>query len=199
VADQLAEEDYAVLDGFMDPLVFETARSFLETHLSNSDFRNAGIGALNDFQVAENIRNDRIFWLDKERDTEIRSFFELVENTIFALNRLCFLSISGYEFHLAHYPEGSFYKKHLDQFNDRNNRMISMIIYLNRSWKEGNGGELRVYHPDESHTDIAPLPGRLVLLRSDRVWHEVLPTFVSRYSITGWLLYQPSSLGYLMG
>lgn len=198
-ADHLAENDWVVIDDFLPADILHVAGNFLREKLSLNRFKEAGIGPSSEFTIEKTIRSDEIFWLDRERDKEIGGYFDLVEEIIGHLNRLCFLSISGYEFHLAHYPKGSFYKKHLDQFDSRSNRLISVVCYLNERWDETKGGQLRLYGKDGSFTDILPLPGRMVLFKSDVVPHEVLVSHDSRFSITGWLLHQPVKLGFLMG
>lgn len=199
VADHLAEHDWVILDGFLPEEETTAARNYLKKKLATEAFKVAGIGASNDFRVEKSIRSDEIFWLDRLRDPEVEGFFSLAEDAAAQLNRLCFLSISGSEFHFAHYPAGSFYKKHLDQFDTRSNRLISMVCYINELWEPEHGGELRLYRSDGTFKDVAPLPGRAVLFKSDLVPHEVLESRASRYSITGWLLHQPSGLGYLLG
>lgn len=195
-ADHLAENDWVILDDFLPTEILTVSRDFLKKRLELDEFRLAGIGALRDFRVEKSIRSDEIFWLERKRDKELEGFFTLVDEAIVHLNRLCFLSISGSEFHLAHYPEGSFYKRHLDQFDSRSNRLISMVFYLSEYWKAEHGGELRLYAKDGTYQDVAPLPGRMILFKSEAVPHEVLLSKTSRYSITGWLLHQPPGLGY---
>jgi SM-20-related protein len=198
-ADHLAENDWVILDGFMPDNLLSVSRNFLKERLALEEFKQAGIGALNDFRIEKSIRSDEIFWLERNRDLKLSGFFALVDEAIAHLNRLCFLSISGSEFHLAHYPAGSFYKRHLDQFDFRSNRLISVVFYLNEFWKPEHGGELRLHESDGTYQDVAPLPGRMILFKSDSVPHEVLLTKAPRYSITGWLLHQPPGLGYLLG
>ncbi|MCA6078545.1 2OG-Fe(II) oxygenase [Fulvivirga sedimenti] len=197
--DQLSAEDYVVIDEFLPKDIYQTLRSFFLEHLKQDDFSKAGIGAAGNRQIAASIRGDYIYWLTKERDVTLLPVFQLLEELIQKLNRYCFLSLSGYEFHLAHYPSGTFYRRHLDQFRERNNRMISIIIYLNELWNEGDGGELIVYRDNEVHEKIQPLANRCAMFRSDCVEHEVSETRISRYSLTGWLLYQPPGLGQILG
>lgn len=196
--DQLSENDYLIIDDFITNDIYQTARSFLLDKLKEEEFSKAAIGPASDQHIVSEVRGDYIFWLDKQRDGILSPFFGLLDETIGVLNRYCYLSLSGLEFHLAHYPAGSFYKKHLDQFKSRNNRMISMIIYLNEGWKTGNGGELKIFKP-EGDIIVNPVAKRCVLFKSDTVEHEVLRTTVSRYSLTGWLLYLPSGVGSVMG
>ena len=196
--DQLSEGDHVVIDNFIEEGVYQTARSFLMEKLEDETFAKAKIGPGSEEQVVSEIRGDYIYWLDRTRDTTLLPFFGLIDETIQVLNRYCYLSLSGFEFHLAHYPAGSFYKRHLDQFKSRSNRMISMIIYLNEGWKPGNGGELKIYQ-GKGDLIVEPLARRCVLFKSDTVPHEVLKTQVSRYSLTGWLLYMPSGVGRILG
>lgn len=196
--DQLSEENFVVIDDFVPEVLYNRLQVFFTDKYQGDEFDRAGIGSIFNNQLITAIRGDYTYWIDKERDTEIAPFFFLIEEMIGRLNRYCYLSLSGYEFHFSHYPKGTFYKRHLDQFKGRNNRMISVIIYFNDNWQQGNGGELKLFRQDESELLIAPRAKRCVLLRSDRVEHEVMETHVSRFSLTGWLLYQPSSLGYLL-
>lgn len=196
-ADSLAENNYVVLDNFLHPKLLSKLQAFLQSKLAEEEFRKAGIGSLSTFTLDRSIRGDWIYWIDKLRDVEITDFYLLIDELTAQMNRLCYLGALGCEFHLAHYPKGTFYKRHFDQFRERNNRILSVIFYINTDWNPTNAGQLRVYAPDESFVDISPLPGRMVLLRSDIVEHEVLQTHASRFSVTGWLTKHPVGVGYL--
>ncbi|WP_421976555.1 2OG-Fe(II) oxygenase [Roseivirga seohaensis] len=197
--DQLSQNDFVVIDDFLDKQLFESIRTYFLDRLEVDGFSDAAIGALNHKQLEKSIRGDKIYWLERKNDLEMESFFQLSDELIQQLNQLCYLSLSGCEFHLAHYPIGTFYKKHIDQFKGRSNRLISVIIYLNVGWKSGDGGELKVFKENGDELLVEPLAGRCVMFKSDTVPHEVMKTQVNRYSLTGWLLYQPSTLGYLLG
>ena len=194
--DALSEESCLVIDDFISDQELDIFLTYFQDHLEVNDFKKAGIGTGTDYQLKSQIRGDYIRWLNRSTDIELADFFTKVDEAIQKLNRYCFLSLSGSEFHMAHYPKGTFYKRHLDQFNHRSNRLISVILYLNKNWKEGDGGELKLYLENKEKV-IAPVAKRLVLMRSDQVEHEVLETHVDRYSLTGWLLYQPPGLTYL--
>lgn len=191
--DQLSEDNYLVIDDFITDQDLDVFLSYFQETLEEEDFKRAGIGTGAGFQQKVEIRGDYIRWLDRSKDVELADFFARVDEAIGVLNRYCYLSLSGSEFHMAHYPAGTFYKRHLDQFNHRSNRLISFILYLNKNWQEGDGGELKVYLNEEERT-IAPVAKRCVIMRSDKVEHEVLMTNKDRYSLTGWLLYQPPGL-----
>lgn len=195
--DRLAEDDFVIVDDFISDELYEQIMGFFQEKESSDQLKKAGIGAQADFQVKAEIRGDFIYWLDENRDKELSPFFKVIEELTQNLKRFCYLSLSGSEFHIAKYPAGSFYHKHLDQFNERTNRQITVLIYLNKKWQKGDGGELVIYK-DEEEIKVEPIAKRLLLFKSDVIEHEVLTTNVPRYSLTGWLLHQPSGLGYLL-
>jgi len=196
--DQLAAHDCVVIDDFLPKGSYAVLKQFMLKAHEEDKFRRAGIGALANNQKEISIRSDFTYWIDGQRDVELDFVFELIREMIEKLNRFCYLSLSGFEFHFAHYPKGSFYKKHVDQFKDRSNRMITLVFYLNDDWKTGDGGELKIYQKNEEQV-IEPIANRCVLFRTDGMEHEVLMSYSNRYSLTGWLLYQPSGVGYMLG
>ncbi len=195
--DELSTKDYVVIDEFVRQDVYSEIRgSFLE-HLSS--FSKAGIGATHEQVIRHDIRGDYTYWLDREQDTDLSTFWALVDETVHIFNRYCYLSLSGYEFHFANYPPGARYDKHVDQFDNRGNRMITVVLYLNEGWSKGDGGELEMFHRNGETTIVEPLAARCVLFKSAIVPHQVLESHKNRYSLTGWLLHQPVGLGQLFG
>jgi len=153
----------------------------------NKKLLNAGVG--NDTVVNQNklIRSDVIYWLDRNHNNQHENdFFDLMDEFVVYLNRTCYTGITGYEFHYTLYESGTFYKKHIDQFQSNGSRQYSMIMYLNSNWKVEDGGALRIYHADEEQ-DISPDNGKSVFFKSSDLAHEVLLTHKQRMSITGWL------------
>ncbi|NYJ28507.1 2OG-Fe(II) oxygenase [Allomuricauda sp. ARW1Y1] len=193
--DDISSKDYVIIDHFLRDELYTEIKTFFLGKLPS--FKEAGIGAHADHQIDTKIRGDFTYWLDRNRDAQLTGYWSLLDETMHIFNRYCYLSLSGYEFHLAHYPSGGHYDKHLDQFENRNNRMISMIIYLNDDWKQGDGGELEIFEKDGSSFLVEPLAGRCVMFKSAEVPHAVLKAHKSRFSLTGWLLHQPSSVGKL--
>lgn len=196
--DELSEKDYVIADDFISDELYQQIMQFFHKLEEQESLKKAGIGSSQDFQVKKEVRGDLIYWLEQQRDTSISGFFDLMEELNENLRRFCFISLSGSEFHLAKYPAGTHYDRHIDQFNNRNNRQITVLIYLNENWKKGDGGELKIYN-DNGNVLVEPIAKRLLLFKSDVVEHEVLKTNVPRYSLTGWLLHQPAALGYLFG
>ncbi|MCB0221248.1 MAG: 2OG-Fe(II) oxygenase, partial [Chrysiogenetes bacterium] len=89
----------------------------------------------------------------------------------------------------AIYPPGAGYRKHLDRFADSNAREVTFVTYLNREWKEEDGGLLRLYSetaPGLVTTEIVPRLGTTAFFLSGSIWHEVTATARRRYSATGW-------------
>ncbi len=197
--DLLAQQDYVVIDNFLNNNILENVVSFFDAKIEEDKLTKAAIGSTGDSKIIEEIRGDYTYWLDKARDQNELLLFDSLDEMQQLINRFFFLSLSDYEFHLALYPKGTFYKKHLDQFQGRNNRMISMIIYLNENWKLGDGGELKIYPEGKEPSVIEPLMNRCILFRSDTLYHEVLTSNCDRKSITGWMLYQSTPLAAIPG
>ena len=109
-----------------------------------------------------------------------------MENFIDRLNSTCYAGINDYEFHYAVYEQGSFYKRHKDQFKNDSNRKYSLISYLNENWLEEDGGELVVYQHGSAQK-ILPLSQTAVFFKSDEMEHEVARANRQRMSISGWL------------
>ncbi len=148
---------------------------------------NARIGNNEVKDSNQKMRNDKIYWLDKKHDNEYEQAFLLhIEDFIERLNSTCYTNINSYEFHYAIYEEGSFYKRHKDQFQNNVDRKFSLIHYLNKNWLELEGGQLIVYE-NETSTTIQPEEQTAVFFKSNEMDHEVCTTKRCRMSITGWL------------
>lgn len=196
IADGLAEQGYAVFDQFLSQHEVEDILQVKEFN-DNRLFKKAGIGNSQSVQIQEGIRGDYIQWLDKETASPpIKIYLDKLDALTQFLNQALFLSLKDFEVHIARYPVGTFYKRHLDQFKQDDHRKLSVICYLNANWKEEHGGQLRMYLP-EGPVDIFPLAGRLVCFRSDQLEHEVLPATRERLSITGWMLDRLAELKHL--
>jgi len=147
----------------------------------------AGIGNEEMKDTKQKIRGDKIYWLDKSHENiHEQRFLQMAEDFIAYLNMTCYTGINAYEFHYAVYEEGSFYKRHKDQFINDNGRKYSLINYLNDDWVEEDGGQLLIYQ-DEHIQKISPRSQTAVFFKSDETEHEVAKTSRQRMSITGWL------------
>ena len=147
----------------------------------------AGIGNSEVMDTNQKTRGDKIYWMDKSHDNAYeQEFLQLAEDFISHLNRTCYTGINSYEFHYAVYDEGSYYKRHKDQFSNDSNRKYSLINYLNKNWLEEDGGQLLVYQT-EGTQKILPQSQTAVFFKSDEMEHEVTKANRSRMSISGWL------------
>jgi len=188
IADGLASDGIAVVDGFINNDEVKSIREEDEFKNGLLRFKKAGIGRALEKQINESIRGDYIQWIDPSTASmPVQIYLERLSQLRMFLNQSLFLSLRDAEVHKTIYPPKSFYKRHLDQFKKDDHRKLSVICYLNENWKESDGGQLRVYFPGETK-DFFPIEGRLVCFRSDLLEHEVLPTERTRMSLTGWLL-----------
>ena len=184
--DSYVDRKVGVALNFLSSDFTQELRSNLIHLINENKLHLAKIGSSNEVTLDKTIRNDAIYWLDrKHEDATENKFLDFIEEFVQYLNRTCFTGITSYEFHYAHFEKGHFYKKHLDQFQNNNQRQYSMICYLNEDWDENDGGELCVYKEEEKEL-ISPTNGKCVFFKSDELEHEVLPTQTSRLSVTGW-------------
>lgn len=161
---------------------------------STGEFKAAAIGRGTDQQRQPEIRGDFIHWLAPSELTPAQAtYWERIDQLRQRLNRELFLNVQEFEAHLAVYPAGTFYKRHLDQHQNTQRRQIACIFYLNNDWQPADGGHLRIY-PETGNWDhfveVPPVGGTLVCFRCDTIFHEVLPAQRQRMSLTGWLCRQ---------
>lgn len=195
IINDIAIQGYSVKENFILPTIVAELERYFDIHLSINAFKEAAIGTKK--LPNPEIRSDNIYWLTGQEDNagiqQLKIVLDLLTSSI--KNELR-LTLQDSEFHFAQYPEGSFYKKHSDQFGTNSNRIFTFILYLNKSWKNEDGGQLRMY-TDKGTIDINPEWGTLVIFRSDSILHEVIPTNRMRKSLTGWLLKQEGILSKL--
>ena len=188
----LLEDQYCIVEDFFELEEVRQLRNSLLTKYEEDNFKKAAIGNKLNETIVKTIRGDFIHWLnEKEANEEEKLFFRKINSLVEYLNKTCFLGILQKEFHYALYPEGTFYKRHLDTFQNDDRRKLSLVCYLNdEDWKPENGGELVIYkniNGAEVAKSIYPLPGRVVIFESQVLEHEVKPVKTMRLSITGWL------------
>ena len=186
----LLEKQYSIVDDFFDPLEILKLRNSLLHKYEEDKFKKSAIGNRTNELIEKAIRGDFILWMNEAEAGETEKiFFHKINNLIEYLNRTCFMGILHKEFHYAVYPKGTFYKRHLDTFQNDSRRKLSIVSYLNdENWLKTNGGELVIYKEDRSEEVIYPLPGRVVIFESQILEHEVKEVKNSeRLSITGWL------------
>lgn len=188
----LLEDNYCIVENFFNLEEVGLLRKTLLDKYEKDDFKKAAIGNRTNENIERSVRGDFILWINEADAGEAELiFFNKLNSLIEYLNKTCFLGILQKEFHYALYSEGTFYKRHLDTFQNDDRRKLSLVCYLNdEDWKPENGGELVIYK-EENRIDVAkniyPLPGRMVIFESQMLEHEVKPVKTNRLSITGWL------------
>ncbi len=163
------------------------------TQLPNENFKRAGIGRANEHIINDFIRTDEICWItgNSAAGSAWIKWADLLQSY---LNRRLFLGLFSFESHFSHYAKGDFYKKHKDAFKGDGNRVLSVVVYLNKNWSLDDGGELIIYPStltdsaiiDHSKITVTPSFGTIVVFLSEEFPHEVLPALRDRYAIAGW-------------
>ncbi len=180
----------------MTPAVAADLSSESLSAWNQGEFRRAGVGRGKALVIREDIRTDHVMWLRSGELTPAQdSYLESLEEMRVALNRELFLGLMGFEGHFAVYPEGGFYKPHLDRHRESMDRLVTVILYLNPDWRPGDGGELKLWitpgRKDGEFITVEPRMGTMVCFLAGDFWHEVLPAKKTRASITGWFRGRP--------
>ncbi len=193
IISDLINQKFSIVDHFFMSDEVDALRASLLERYESEEFKKAAIGNRTNEIIKKSVRGDYIKWIDESQKNDAEStFFDKVNELIAYLNKTCFLGILQKEFHYAIYPKGTFYKRHLDTFQNDDRRKLSFVFYLNTiDWKPENGGELVLYLDNngiEIKKVIHPFPGRVVIFESQEIEHEVMTVLSDeRYSITGWM------------
>ncbi len=150
-------------------------------------FKKAGVGRNGGFVRDEQVRRDKICWIEGTSPaggiwnawmSEMQSY----------LNAHLYLGLFSFESHYARYTDGDYYLKHQDAFVGEGNRILSIVTYLNKAWVSADAGELVLFtgRGDQVPVRISPKFGTLVVFLSEEFPHEVLATHADRLSIAGW-------------
>ncbi|MFI0429620.1 2OG-Fe(II) oxygenase [Mariniflexile sp. HMF6888] len=192
IISDIGKQQFSIVENFFtDDEVAILRQSIQEKH-EEDNFKKAAIGNRLNETIVKSIRGDVILWIDETRaDAAEKLFFNKINDLVGYLNKTCFLGILHKEFHYAIYPKDTYYKRHIDTFQNDDRRKLSFVCYLNEDgWLPENGGELVLYlnkNDNEVEKIIYPFPGRVVIFESQIIEHEVKPVNTERLSITGWL------------
>ncbi|MDN3491460.1 2OG-Fe(II) oxygenase [Winogradskyella bathintestinalis] len=188
VISDISSQKYSIVDDFFSEEEVIALRHSLLLKYEEDAFKKSAIGNKTNELVKKAVRGDIILWIDENVINFAEElFFNKINDLKDYLNRTCFLGINQKEFHYAIYPKDTFYKRHLDTFQNDDRRKLSFVCYLNsEDWKPENGGELVLYLDNEDKI-IYPFPGKVVIFESQELEHEVKPVNTPRLSITGWL------------
>lgn len=187
ILQDLEREGISCVPELLDSKTLETVHHFFEMNRTN--FTPAKVGAKDNRKRIEILRGDFSYWLDPLLPPkELGAMFDFLNELKQVVNNRFFLGLQDYECHLAYYPVGTFYKKHLDCFERDSSRKLTFIFYLNQNWLSEYGGELVVYNKDGSiKQSYSPLPGTFICFLSDEYPHEVKSATKERRSFTGWI------------
>lgn len=187
IADALVDKGYFYTQNTLPGLPTASLQQRIVQLETEDALKRAGIGRDSDHHINNDIRQDQIRWLQPNQAAE-QDYLSWMEHLRVGINQRLFMGLFDYECHFAHYPEGAFYKQHLDAFKGRTNRVLTTVYYLNDGWEVTQGGELILYAEDGNRIleTVFPETGTLLIFLSDRFPHEVLPTKRDRYSIAGW-------------
>ena len=184
----ISTQKYSIIDDFFTSEEVLALRESLLSKYEEDIFKKSAIGNKDNKVIKEVVRGDIILWIDEHFiNTAEQLFFNKINDLKDYLNQTCFLGINQKEFHYAIYPKDTFYKRHLDTFQNDDRRKLSFVCYLNsENWKPENWGELVLYLDGEDKI-IYPFPGKVVIFQSQELEHEVKPVNTPRLSVTGWL------------
>lgn len=186
LAETLVRRDWAVHEGFLDAERVAALRAEAAALEAAGGFRTSGVG--HGAAWRPEVRGDEIAWITREQAPLVWALSQdELEVLRLAINAHTYLGLHELEAHYAVYPPGAFYARHLDRFREDNQRVVSLVLYLNEAWGAEDGGELQLYPSSaEVRVSVAPSGGTLVCFLSERVPHEVLPARRTRYSLAGW-------------
>ena len=191
IADRLASERWLVVAHWLETPLQQALLACARQRAQSGQLSPARVGRAEELRSASEVRGDAIQWLDGEDPADCVSILlQRLDDLRAALNERLYLGLVEIEAHLAHYPPGACYQRHLDRFRSDDARALSAVIHLGDPWLGEHGGELRIYleGPDgETSIDLPPTPGQLVMFLSGEIEHEMLPTRRDRYSVACWM------------
>ena len=187
IADEIERAGYVVVQNFLDAAVCAAlAAECRELHAAGR-LQPAAVGRARSRRERSDVRGDHTLWFEPPTLTSAQMrYWQALESVRAELNRALLLGLDELEAHYALYPPGTRYAKHRDRFRDDDARVLSSVLYLNRDWHSGHGGQLRLHLQQTPHVDIYPTAATLVLFLSAEFEHEVLPATRERLSVAGW-------------
>ncbi|MBN9024822.1 MAG: 2OG-Fe(II) oxygenase [Rhizobiales bacterium] len=184
----LARKGYCVVDDLLHPDLIRSLAGELAGLEASGALAAAAVGREGGRRQAAEIRRAAIRWFDGSTTTE-RRLLDVAEQLRIAINRRLFLGLFDFECNFIAYPTGGFYGRHLDSLSGARNRVVSMVIYLDAGWQADYGGILRLWETTEEDAgtmEVVPQAGRIVLMMSEEIPHEVLPAHRPRHAVAGW-------------
>ena len=186
IADALERQGYVILYNALNKNLMRNLHERVH-NLTPEDWKTAGIGRNQKYQLNQRIRSDKIHWISNNNRVE-SVFLAWVEKLRLGLNQKLFQGLFNFEGHFSMYPHGAYYQKHIDALTGNSNRVLSLILYLNTNWDKADAGEFLLYQKagNQPIQTIIPKLGTLVLFLSEQFPHEVLKAHRPRFSLAGW-------------
>jgi SM-20-related protein len=180
-----------ILDDFVsDAQLQNLIQSDLVRLQEEGKFTTAKVGSV--ANVNQEIRVAETCFLQKQRPNPIRTLvLDRLGQLRHELSLIQPIEPELDDFLYIHYPQGGFYNKHVDATPNTPSdlRIYSVLLYLNTVQQ---GGQLRLFLDNDSIKDIAPKAGRLVVLDSHRIPHQVMETKEPRRVLVGWFHRAPT-------
>jgi SM-20-related protein len=185
----IASHGLGVVDNWLSSQELQDISRAFDQWIKDKRFTPAKIGKVENHILNTDIRGDETWWFDPlDPPFVLLPILNRINELRVQINRELFLGLKDWEAHIAIYPAGATYKKHLDRHRDSSHRKLSLILYLNENWSPDFGGELVIYRKNDEIMRVDPIGGRLVAFLSEDFPHEVLPATKPRRSLTGWFL-----------
>ncbi|MEH6563013.1 MAG: 2OG-Fe(II) oxygenase [Marinobacter sp.] len=173
---------------WLGPELLRSLQSELIALDQRDALKSAGVGRGSAPVRDRSVRRDKIAWLQGASPPQV-ALFGFFERLRLELNQRLFLGLKRFEAHYATYHCGDFYKAHVDSFQGRASRIVSLVLYLNDDWQPLDGGALQIFNR-ESENEVCglvlPEMGRVALFMSEEIRHEVLEAHRTRYSLACW-------------
>lgn len=186
--DALSAQGWFAQENFLNRDLCDALVADMKIRQQTGQMRAAAVGRGGDRVLAGDIRTDQTYWLNGQTVAQAQ-VLSLMDDLRHQLNRTLYLGLNNYEAHYAAYQAGGFYRKHLDSFKGKRNRIVSTVLYLTPDWHDCDQGHLVLYDPVDQDREIGrvlPRQGTLACFLSEDIPHEVLPPARERVSIAGW-------------
>jgi len=198
---ELTANGYVVIENFLPETLQEGLRNDVRNLRAKERFSIAKIGQDSTNSLNTNIRVAETCFLGRDKhgnipDPSRSQLYDVLDLIRQDLPQPLDTSLS--EFLYAYYPSGGFYRRHRDAVPGSASilRKYSLLMYLNKDWKEEDRGKLRMHMDsggdelargeEPNFMDVDPRGGTLVLFDSAQIPHEVLDTQAERVAIVGW-------------
>ncbi|ABK44398.1 2OG-Fe(II) oxygenase [Magnetococcus marinus MC-1] len=156
--------------------------------------RRAGVGRADGHHINDALRTDLILWLDGTTAAQL-AYMAWLERLRLTLNAALQLGLFYVESQFSCYQPGGYYRRHKDAFVGEENRIVTVVTYLNPQWQAHHGGALLIHPSGHGLTlTVQPKLGTMVCFLSEAWPHEVSPTQCDRYAIASWFRRNPGPL-----